>query len=166
MIHRPRNTGNIGEPALNMPGLNIPNHNCAFISGHLQRGCAQHPVPAQRPRNVGTVGQRHGHTRTTQKVDVFTQEVQTTGGGPYPIGLFTIGLSKRLAYPLNFILMFGQRNPLRGCGGRHRTPFRQCDKTVLFNIPSARLRTGDTTAQRQQPRLMHMHLYAGIIWRA
>ena len=142
MIHRPRNTGNIGEPALNMPGLNIPNHNCAFVSGHLQRGCAQHPVPAQRPRNIGAVGQRHGHARTTQKVDVFSQEIQTTGSGPHPIRLFTIGLSKRLAYPLNFILMFGQRSPLRDCGGRHRTPFRQCDKTVLFNIPSARLRTG------------------------
>ena len=35
LVHRPRNTRHIGEPALQMPRLNIANHNRALIAGHL-----------------------------------------------------------------------------------------------------------------------------------
>ena len=75
LVHRPRNTRHIGEPALQMPRLNIANHNRALIAGHLQRRSTQHAIATQRTRHIGAVRKRHRQTRAAQKINVLAQKI-------------------------------------------------------------------------------------------
>ena len=140
LVHCPRNTRHIGEPALQMTRLNITNHNRALIAGHLQRRSTQHAITTQRTRHIGAVRQRHRQARATQKINVLAQKIQTPRCRPHTIRLITIRSNKLLTNAGNLRAMVRKSRPLGGSGHRHGTPLIKPNRALKHKRHPSRTR--------------------------
>ena len=146
LVHRPRNTRHISEPALQMTRLNIANHNRALVPRHLQRRSTQHTITTQRTRNIRAIRQRHRQTRATQKINVLAQKIQAPRRRPHTIRLITIRSNKLLTHTRNLRAMVRKSRPLGGSGHRHGTPLIKPNRALRHKRHPSRTRYAPGTS--------------------